>query len=123
MFFRAALLISSSIGDAIASDCGPANFFKMVDNFREVQTVDLAYRTVFRTSAASATCSACGSEENLSSTCDKAEPATEVFRPYDTTTNGHFSYSDQKHWDAFRVRPLYSGFSASAWKRWNAPGV
>ena len=75
----------------------------LVDNFRDIQTFDSHFRTLYRSSSASFVCPAqCDIAQSspVSATCPTFKE-TELERERDTTTSVHWSYADQEHWYEF----------------------
>ena len=70
------------------------------DNFRDVQPLNPATRTIYRSSDASATCSAECTDD--SSTCEGDGNSKKFpLRVWDTTLDRSWSYGDQEHWSDY----------------------
>jgi len=121
-FATGAVLLALPRGGDANAKCSIA-FTKLVDNFRDTQPVDPAFRSVYRSDAASNECPTSCEAGDLSTTCPADEATTEVWRPYDTSTNTHWSYADQANWADFRAFDTIVGVQASANKMWNDPKV
>ena len=70
----------------------------LVDNFRDVQPINPETRTIYRSAAASGSCTtAC---DTSSSACE-GDGATDTHRFLATTLERSWQYADQQHWGDF----------------------
>jgi hypothetical protein len=93
-------LLALGVGPGDASSVCYVPTVPLVDNFRDVQPLNPATRTIYRSSDASATCSAECTDD--SSTCEGDGNSKKFpLRVWDTTLDRSWSYGDQEHWSDY----------------------
>ena len=93
-------LLALGVGPGDASSFCYVPTVPLVDNFRDVQPLNPATRTIYRSSDASATCSTECTDD--SSTCEGDGNSKKFpLRVWDTTLDRSWSYGDQEHWSDY----------------------